>query len=108
MGVERQRRRGAQAGPASAEFLAGLVRLGLSEEALAPFREGWVQVHGERRANIGAVFLHTESQILENDEAEELAADGLLQIGSCLNGDLVVLDFARDVGAIGFVSHEGV
>jgi hypothetical protein len=76
MNVEPHRRRGAQAEPASAEFLAGLVRLGLSEEVLAQFREGWIQSHGERRANIGAVFLHTEAQILEDDEAEELAAEG--------------------------------
>ncbi len=43
----------------------------------------------------------------QNDTPEYLAA-GWLIIGSMPNGDFVVINFGRDDGAVGYVSHEEI
>ncbi len=41
-----------------------------------------------------------------NDQEEAMPSAGLLAVGNAINGDFIVIDFARGDGTSGFVSHD--
>ena len=45
---------------------------------------------------------------MKSKDGDRLLASGLLEVGYCPNGDMVVIDLRDRVGAIGYVSHDYV
>lgn len=93
-----------ETGPASPRFVQWARRHGVPESAIARFASAWVR---DDDAAVGAVMLMTEERIMDTDAQEPwwLTA-GFLAIGSCFNGDPVVLDLSQDPPPVCFVSHE--
>jgi len=51
-------------------------------------------------------YLMSVEQIVAEEDLERFMADGLLQIGSCQNGDMVAVDLRDERAAVHFVSHD--
>lgn len=51
-------------------------------------------------------FLYSVEDIIESDDRGRFMAEGLLQIGSCRNGDMIVIDFREETSPVLFVSHD--
>ena len=52
------------------------------------------------------LYLYTVKEIVEKEDRPRFMVDGLLQIGSCGNGDMVVVDFREPDCPIRYVSHD--
>jgi hypothetical protein len=60
-----------------------------------------------RDLEVGVVWLYAPSAIRRwNDEYPLMIRRGFLQVGSALNGDPLVVQFARRSGKTGYLSHE--
>lgn len=93
-----------EAGAASARFLRWATARGVPDCVLSRFAWMWVKSDDEA---VGTVTLMTEEAIVRTAAQEPWwLSHGLMAIGSCLNGDPVVLDLRQNPAPVRFVSHE--
>ena len=87
------------------EFLAWLERRELSANAKLLF--SWFMPTHEIMVGTGN-FYSAEDMMGINDQWSRMASYGLLILGSCLNGDFIVIDTRSDNLEVGYVTHEEV
>ena len=93
--------------PASPSFLVWLKEHNLPEEIVAHFFD--YSLVGDSCVEIGFANFWPEKYTRKwHDETPEYLAAGWLIVGSMQNGDFVVINFGRDDGAVGYVSHEEI
>ncbi|WP_435008220.1 hypothetical protein P12x_005498 [Tundrisphaera lichenicola] len=94
---------------ASPEFLAWLGEKKVPGEIIALFA-GCVADRQERRPRVHEICdLYTEEEIQkEAAESPRYLKAGLLAIGSGVLGDPVAIDLRKQVGSVGYISHDDV
>jgi hypothetical protein len=96
---------GGKPGTPSAKLLAFLRERGVSEPAIE-YLKGYVL---RKSAAVGSIDFYSEDGWL-GANAEDFVPiairDGLLIVGSCPNGDVVVVDVRDQLGAAGYIGHE--
>lgn len=89
----------------TSRFLTWLGRRGLSANARQLF--SWFMPTHEIMVGTGS-FYPAEDLMEMNDQWSRMAGYGLLILGSCLNGDFIVLDTRSDDLEVGYVTHEEI
>ena len=92
-------------GPASRPYVSWLNGKSLKAEVLEEL-SGW---SFKDEGYAGSLRLDGEHDLMfVNDRFPELLAERLLAVGSCPNGDMVVIDVESPTGAAGFVAHDQI
>jgi hypothetical protein len=91
--------------PPSPEFLAWLGSKKAPDVVIELFASG---VPRARKSRLWKRWeFYSESQIREEaDRSPRYLSAGLLAVGTCQNGDPIALDIRKNIGAIGFISHD--
>lgn len=92
---------------ASTWFVEWLVAQGAPEDVLVALAAAWSD-DDALGDFVGSSDLWSAHDVMRRAAGQEARclADGLLAIGNCANGDLIVVDLRADGGPIGYVSHE--
>ena len=94
---------GLEVGAASDEIQAWLTGIGLPIELLHLLQDDWPQADGD----LGEMYLVFSSESIRADEmTPPLQEARFLNVGSAVNGDFFVIDFASEACIPGYVSHE--
>lgn len=89
----------------TSQFLAWIDRRELSANAKQLF--SWFMPTHEIMVGTGSFYSAVDLMEM-NDQWSRMAGYGLLILGSCLNGDFIVLDTRSDDLEVGYVTHEEI
>ena len=93
--------------PGSPAFLSWLGTIGVPPELADLFRE--CVPRGQKRNFVRWQYLYSEEEIQSECEKQpRYMKAGLLAIGYCNNGDPIAVDVRKQVGSVGYISHDAV